>query len=208
MDKTIITQPMAESPPAMNSHRIAWLEEAYRLLRYELLPEAPARITIVFGFPSKGARDSRNKRIGEYAHAFVKGTGDQVENTGLISLHPTIFNDPSRVLDVLLHEMIHAAVPESGHRGPFRKLAIRCGLTGKMTATVATLTLISKFERFLNDRLPPMPPGYGDLTATRRKKQTTRMLKYSCPACSQIIRAANDNLYCVCGNCEELYLPD
>jgi hypothetical protein len=76
-----------------------------------------------------------------------------------------------------------------------------------LTSTVAGLELKAKFESFLKDRLPPMPPGYGDL-APRRKKQTTRMLKYTCPGCGQIIRAANDNLYCVCGNCDELYLPD
>ena len=54
-----------------NSERIAWLEQAYNLLRSELLPEAPERVTITFGFPSKGARPSRNQRIGEYAH-FLK----------------------------------------------------------------------------------------------------------------------------------------
>ncbi len=206
--RTVEIQPSDQDATGVsNSERISWLELAYELLRVELLPEAPSNVSISFGFPSTGARQSRNQRLGEYAHAFVKGTGEKVENTGLISLHPTIFNDPSRVLDVLLHEMIHAAVPEAGHRRPFRKLAIRCGLTGKMTATVATLTLMSKFQSFLNDLLPPMPPGYGDL-APRRKKQTTRMLKYTCPDCSQIIRAANDNLYCVCGNCDELYLPD
>lgn len=45
--------------------------------------------------------------------------------------------EPLRVLDILLHEMIHASVGhEAGHRGPFKKLALEFGLSGKMTATV------------------------------------------------------------------------
>jgi hypothetical protein len=40
------------------------------------------------------------------------------------------------VLDVLIHEMIHAAVGvECRHRGKFRKVAKAIGLEGKMTAT-------------------------------------------------------------------------
>ena len=187
-----------------NSERIAWLEQAYALLRQQLLPEAPDRITIVFGFPSKGSRPSKNRRIGEFAHQFMKGIPDLPENSGLISLHPTIFNNPSHVLDVLLHEMIHAACPDDGHRGGFPSLAKRCGLTGKMTATVAGPELQEKLEGYLKDCLPPMPPGYGDLNPNR-KKQSTRMRKYICPSCCQIIRAAKDDLQIQCIDCDELY---
>ncbi len=43
-----------------------------------------------------------------------------------------------KVLDILLHEMIHAAVGiEEGHKGMFRKVAKEFGLAGKMTATYA-----------------------------------------------------------------------
>ncbi len=206
-DKTILVHSeSAEFVPqrVKNSERIAWLEQAYALLRQMLLPEAPERITIVFGFPSKGSRPSKKRRIGEFAHKFMQGFPDYPENSGLISLHPTIFNTPSRVLDVLLHEMIHAVCPEDGHRRRFPKLAKRCGLNGKMTATVAGPELQEKLEGFLKDHLPPMPPGYGDLNPNR-KKQTTRMLKYVCPACGQIIRAAKDDIQIQCVDCDELY---
>lgn len=47
--------------------------------------------------------------------------------------------EPTRVLDILLHEMIHACVGiKEGHKGLFRKLALEFGLEGKMTATVVT----------------------------------------------------------------------
>jgi hypothetical protein len=194
-------------PGVTNSERIDWLEQAYRLLREELLPEAPERISITFGFPSTGARKSKNQRLGEYAHRFMQGYPDHPVNSGFISLHPTIFNNPSRVLDVLLHEMIHSACPEAGHKGMFRTLARRVGLTGKMTATVAGPELTTKLEGFLTDRLPPMPPGYGDI-APLRKKQSTRMRKYLCPECGQIIRAASDELYAICGHCAKRYEQD
>lgn len=46
--------------------------------------------------------------------------------------------DGPRVLDVLLHEMIHIAIGvELKHGKVFRRTALACGLTGKMTATVA-----------------------------------------------------------------------
>jgi hypothetical protein len=46
--------------------------------------------------------------------------------------------DGPRVLDVLLHEMIHIAIGVEMKHGPvFRRTALACGLTGKMTATVA-----------------------------------------------------------------------
>jgi len=191
------------NPTGANSERIAWLEQAYNLLRSELLPEAPERVTITFGFPSKGARPSRNQRIGEYAH-FLK---DCDAGPGLLTLHPTIFREPARVLDVLLHEMIHAACPNDGHRGKFPKLAKRVGLTGKMTATVAGPELKATLEGFLADRLPPMPNGHGDLSS-QRKKQSTRMRKYVCPACGQIIRAATDCLNAVCGDCDAHYIME
>ena len=187
----------------MNSDRIAWLEKAYALLRDELLPEAPERVTITFGSPSKGARPSRNQRIGEYAH-FLK---DCEAGPGLLTLHPTVFSDPSRVLDVLLHEMIHAARPNDGHRGQFPRLAKRVGLAGKMTATVAGPELKAKLAGFLADRLPPMPNGHGDLNADR-KTQSTRLRKYVCPACGQIVRAATDCLNAVCGDCDAHFIMD
>lgn len=197
--------PPAQEPSINNSDRIKWLEDAYQLLRSELLPEAPERITIVFGFPSTGARKSKNQRIGEYAHQFMQGYPEYPVNSGLISLHPTIFNNPARVLDVLLHEMIHAAAPGDGHRGRFPKLARRVGLTGKMTATVAGIQLKEKLDRFLTDLLPPMPPGYGDLSPSRRK-QSTRLRKYVCISCGQIIRAAKDDLIVRCEECDEVFI--
>lgn len=204
--KEVITQQVDE-PAIRNSDRIAWLEQAYQLLRREFLPEAPERVTIAFGFPSTGGRISKNRRLGEYVDRFMQSLPDCPVNRGLISLHPRIFDNPSRVLDVLLHEMIHAATPGEGHRGRFRILAKRVGLAGRMTATVAGPELKQRLEKLLADELPSMPPGHGDL-APERKKQRTRMRKYVCPECGQIIRAATDGLYAFCGNCVEQFVQE
>ena len=129
--------PPSPEPAIKNSDRVAWLEQAYRVLREELLPEAPERITICFGFPSTQARrQNGSQRIGEYADSFMRGLPDCPINSGLISLHPTIFKDPAQVMSTLLHEMLHSATPGDGHRGRFPKLAKRVGLIGKMTSTV------------------------------------------------------------------------
>lgn len=125
--KTEIKPVEQDVPGVSNSERIDWLEQAYRLLREELLPEAPERISITFGFPSTGARKSKNQRLSEYAHQFLQGYPDHLVNSGFISLHPTIFNNPSRVLDVLLHEMIHAACPDAGHTAECDCYTINCG---------------------------------------------------------------------------------
>lgn len=178
-----------------NSVRIEWLERAYSMLRDALLPEAPGEVTISFGFPSKNARRGKNQRLGEYAPILK----DCKAGPGIVSLNPAIFDNPSRVLDVLLHEMIHATRPDDGHRGQFGKLARRVGLVGKLTATTAGPELQVSLDTML-DQLPPMPTGYGDINAGR-KKQSTRMLKYECPGCGQIVRAATDCLNITCEDC-------
>lgn len=81
---------------------------------------------------------------------FVKGRGDKgigqcwdpshtSDETTHMFICPTQDN-PLRVLDILLHELIHAAVGcKEKHRGNFRKLALEFGLAGKMTATYAEI---------------------------------------------------------------------
>ena len=66
VETVVIEPPEQIVPEVSNSGRIDWLEQAYQLLREELLPEAPESISITFGFPSTGARKSKNQRLGEY----------------------------------------------------------------------------------------------------------------------------------------------
>lgn len=61
------------------------------------------------------------------------------EGVQAIFICPTLTAEqPVRILDVLLHEMIHAKVGcEHGHKKPFVDLARKVGLKGKPTATFA-----------------------------------------------------------------------
>lgn len=55
--------------------------------------------------------------------------------------------DDLRVLDILLHELIHCATPGEKHGGDFKRIAKALGLCGKMTATYA------EEGSYLHDRL-------------------------------------------------------
>src|SRR5262249_40594880 len=106
-----------------------------------------------------------------------------------IFISPTLA-DPMRVVGVLAHELIHAIVGgEVGHRGPFKRLALAIGLTGKMSATVEGDVFKTALQAILED-LWPYP--HAELDAKKRlsgpKPQGTRLLKAMCPLCKYTVR--------------------
>jgi len=116
-----------------NTHetREGWLMEATRTLKKQFFCDngydLPEKLQCSCGFP-KG----HNKAIGQCWDPQVSADG-----TTHIFICPTQA-EPIRVLDILLHELIHAAVGvEAGHKGPFKKLMKEFGLAGKATATYA-----------------------------------------------------------------------
>lgn len=107
------------------------------------------------------------------------------------------------VVDVLIHELIHAVVGnEAGHKGPFAKLAKAIGLEGKMTATYPGQELADKLLHLI---APLGPYPHAQLTKLNVIKQTTRMLKVTCPSCGFICRTTQKWLdevgvpTCACG---------
>jgi len=114
-----------------------------------------------------------------------------------------------QVLDVLLHEMIHASDDgASQHKGYFRTTALALGLTGKMTATVAGDALRVKLQA-LADELGPYPHAALRPTASRIGKQGTRMLKLICPVDGYTLRTTRKWIdlgfpTCPCGEEMEL----
>lgn len=147
------------------------------------------------GFPHGKRGSAKGKTIGqcwtipsqECAHIFV---------------HPCIA-DGLQVLEILIHELVHAAVGcQHGHRKPFARVARAIGLEGKLTATVAGDVLRGKLEtialglgEFPHQKLDP------DEIEKARKKQSTRYRKYVCPGCQQILRAAKSELEVACVPC-------
>lgn len=161
----------------MTMTREEWLNKAVLELKNGVFKDNAIEfpdVKVSVGFPGGG---SARKRIGEYWHPDVcKGI-------------PNIFISPvldsgMKALDVLAHELVHAATPGDGHRKAFGKAARAIGLEGKLTATVAGDKLKAILQG-IADTLGEYPHGGIDLS--KRKKQATNMLKVSCDACGYIL---------------------
>jgi hypothetical protein len=169
----------------MEKNREAWLRRAVELMRPYVAERTghhvPDGLWVSVGFPVTGARSgSRNQRIGECHYATADGVP-------AVFIHPELA-DGARVLDVLLHEALHAALPVgTGHRKPFARAATSCGLAGKPTATIVApgSELAGTIEAWLT-MLGDYP--HAAVSTANRKKQTTRMLKVECLADGYTVR--------------------
>jgi len=135
----------------------------------------PPKVHVSCGFPSVRALSARNRAIGECWQRNASSDGNNH-----IFVSPTIASsDPVRVLDTLVHELVHAAVNIPGHRGAFKQTAVALGLEGKMTATRAGDELKKALTAVVRE-LGPYPHATLDPLKRPTKKQTTRMLKLAC----------------------------
>lgn len=125
---------MTELRNTANVHttREGWLVAAMGLLDAKFFNgngyTLPERRSCSCGFPKGGK-----------GHAIGQCWPPETSSDGTINMFicPTQ-DDPIKVLDILLHELIHAQVGcKEGHKGPFKKMAKEFGLVGKMTATYA-----------------------------------------------------------------------
>jgi hypothetical protein len=134
-------------------------------------------VRVSCGFPGGG---SARKRIGECWS--TKTAKDKIAN---VFISP-VLDDPTVVLSTLTHELVHAVDDcASGHKGEFRKIATAVGLAGKMTATHAGEVLQARLVEIANE-LGAYP--HSALSLGGRPKQSTRLLKVSCPECGYIAR--------------------
>ena len=175
--------------------REAWLVVAGATLANQVFkqhhPETLANFRVSVGWP----KGSRGKAIGQVWPASLSGDG---HNEIFIS---PVLDDPSRVLDVLAHEIVHIAVGlDEHHNKTFKQLATAIGLEGKMTATVGGEAFAKSIKPILKalgpyphaslalagERSPRSPGKGGDPEG--RHRQTTRMIKAECPKCGYIIR--------------------
>jgi len=191
-DKVAAAEPVAASNEAFRN-REAWLNKAAEVLR-PWLAERGYRV----GAPylSVGIPSSR-KAIGQCWSGQRSADG-----RAHIFIRPDLSNEV-QVLATLLHELLHEAVGcEHGHRKPFSTACRRVGLVKPWTATTPNATL-TVFLAALVDRIGPYPHAALDLTrSAAKKKQATRMRKYTCPGCDQILRAATDTLRATCDACD------
>lgn len=187
--------------------REAWLHAAIEALRPRFvevglpIPEK-VHVSVGFGF---GAKRESAVILGQ---CWAKRASEDGVNHVFIS--PEV-NDTARVLDILLHELIHAADDcAHGHKGPFAEAATRLGLEGKMTATTASVQLAAEMvclaetlgeyphgalhaSKLVLAPVPAPTPGSPEPAPTPRihsgpGTQTTRMIKVECPCCGYVVR--------------------
>jgi len=168
-----------------HTNREAWLKAANVLIDKQVFAPTGQRLPkahrVTCGWPSVRAMSAKNARIGE---CWDKSASSDSHAEIIISMK---LDDPLRVLDVLVHEDVHAIVGNAcGHKGPFAKLARQVDLQGKLTATVAGPTLLGKLAVIAKE-LGAYPHKKIN-NVEGRKKQTTRMHKCECSECGYVVR--------------------
>ena len=167
--------------------REQWLNKVAELLKKTVFKRAGydlglIRYRIGCGLPN-GVRAFGNRRtIGQcWTHSV------SADKTHEIFISPTV-DDSLQVAHTLAHELCHAVVGvDHGHDKVFRKCAKAIGLAGKMTATEPT----EVFAKFLKAKLKKLGAyPHQKMDVTKRKKQTTRMIKLECPCCGYTVRAS------------------
>jgi hypothetical protein len=180
--KTITVKlPVPKLPKTIKS-REEWLnvvlhKHVAKLLKVKAGVVLPSDAKVSVGFPGGG---SARKRIGE---CWPRERSSIKVNE--IFINPSI-REPRTMVDVLVHEAIHAVDDcKSGHKAPFRRMALAVGLEGKMKSTHAGAEL----SKWIGEVLDAMPKiDYGSLDLSDRKKQSTRMLKLECGDCGYVVR--------------------
>ncbi len=184
---------------ASQANREAWLLAGVEALK-PLLAEAGFSVTkpvyVSVGWP-KGRRGRKSKSIGQCWPGSLSKDGN-----GHIFISPEL-EGGTRVLDVLLHEVGHDIVGcEHGHKAPFAAFCKAVDLLKPWTATTAGPVLQAKLDKIVA-KLGPYPHAVLSSGASGEKKQTTRMRKYVCTYCGQIVRAAKDDLEITCTPCNQ-----
>jgi hypothetical protein len=176
------TEPATPTPKARKTNnevrfREEWLQQAITRLR-PMFEKAGAIIPdlgrAAIGFTSRGGKGTC---VGECWASVASGDG-----------HFEIFirpdkSDPVEVLGILVHELVHAALPiGSGHGPAYKTLAQKIGLEGQMRHAMPGMHLIEILKGLAND-LGPLPHASLDIEFRelgKRKKQKTHMLKAFC----------------------------
>ena len=176
--------------PTKYKTREEWLVAAAGLIKKQVLTKDVInnvddqntkfpKIRISCGFT--GSR-SGNKAIG--VCWYPQGSSDKTTEIFISPVMdnavPTKDNEQS-VLDILIHEMIHAIRPTAGHKAPFKRIAVAAGLAGKMTSTHAGPELIPTLKKIAKElgKYPHAKLNAGSIVG--KPKQGTRLISAHCP---------------------------
>lgn len=147
-----------------------------------------SRLRFATSWPSKKALSVKNRTIGQ-CWPSEASEGGLIE----IFISPAIA-ESTRVLDVLLHEMLHAAVGnQHKHDRVFSAACGAVGLDGKPTATIAGEDLLGDLAEIVRTIGCEYPHRVLDRSSL--PKQTTRALKAYCPnaGCSSVAYSTNSS---------------
>lgn len=148
------------------------------------------------GWPSRGGTSVKRRVAGQCWHG--ETSEDQTPHIFISPME----GDPFSVLTILVHEMIHAALPGEGHKGEFITVAKELGLTRPWTSSVAGEDLAPVLSQ-ISDTLGEYP--HSPITPSPKAAvQTTRMLKLRCAECGYVARTTQKWLEvgtptCPCG---------
>jgi hypothetical protein len=165
-------------------NREAWLNALVDLvtpwlksLGYEYERE---RVKITCGWPSRGATSARRRTLGQCHYPEVS-EGKRYE----LFISPVLAT-PEEVSHVVVHELLHVALPKAQHGPAFAKAARVALLEGKPTATVGSEAfyehlrpMLEKLGSYPHERMSP---------SSQQRKQGTRMLKVECASCGYTAR--------------------
>ena len=169
---------------AARKTREEWLGAAVTALRPRFKAAGyaiPAKVRVSCGWPTIGAISRRNRRIGECWPA-TSSEGKCVE----MFISPTEAKSHS-VLGTLVHELIHAVLPNAGHGPKFKRAMAALGLIGKATATNEGAELKREIAVVVKE-LGKYPHSPIKLSHRDTKPQSTRLLKVECPECGYVVR--------------------
>lgn len=181
--------------------RELWLAKAASLLSDKIFAPAgydvpPVRVST--GWPSARGLSPRNRVVGECWK--IECAADAINQ---IFISPFLA-DPIEVLATLVHELLHAVLPEAKHGKAFKRAATAVGLEGKPTSTTAGEALRASLSDLAHD-LGDYPHAKLAPVAGIRQPQTARMKKITCVTCE-----ASGTSYVLRGSRKviELGLPD
>lgn len=165
---------------ATSNTREEWFARAIEELGKDLFARNGYKIPAVrvsVGFPA-GSRGT-GKVIGQ---CFASSSSK--DKTPSIFIHPSL-ESATRVLDVLIHELVHAIDDcKSGHKKGFADIATALGLTGKMTATVASDELKAELDALVK-KIGDYPHK---ALAYKGSGAGSRLLKVQCDDCGYTAR--------------------
>jgi hypothetical protein len=147
--------------------RAMWLRRLTRAMRPEFAKHGaplPDRFKITCRLSPTHGRRTQNQTLGVCLEAAES-------SNGVVRIYISHeISDSLEAAEVLVHELVHAALGIKGHRQRFERLALAIGLIGPMNATRAGDTLREQLQTLIA-KLGPYPSSTAlDPTTQLRKR--------------------------------------